>query len=220
PSSHRPTSRTSSLSAAPSRPPLRRRQHLRLPHLDFSSFSKGASPMKTIRIAVLAMIALGVHGLAFSQATTTITATAVNAGAGAVTGTLCLKPVDINNNPISISKSGGGFYLAGRSFCQTLTAGSLAGSLTVPNPVTDSASLHAYDITIYDSTSQITTDLGPVYGIGGSSWSLDTYNPSANTPGNVGSNAITSAAGGSGTGTVTCLSATCTNTRGSYSVAG
>jgi hypothetical protein len=34
------------------------------------------------------------------------------------------------------------------------------------------------------------------------------------------SNAITSATGGSGTGTVTCLTAACTNLRGSYSVAG
>jgi hypothetical protein len=34
------------------------------------------------------------------------------------------------------------------------------------------------------------------------------------------SNAITSATGGSGTGTVTCASAACTNLRGSYTVAG
>jgi len=34
------------------------------------------------------------------------------------------------------------------------------------------------------------------------------------------SNPITSATGGSGTGTVTCLTAACTNLRGTYSVAG
>ena len=34
------------------------------------------------------------------------------------------------------------------------------------------------------------------------------------------SNAITSATGGSGTGTITCVTASCTNLRGSYSIAG
>jgi hypothetical protein len=120
--------------------------------------------------------------VAHAQATTTITATLVDAGNGPVTGTLCLHAVNSYDNPISISKAGGGFYLANRPFCQTLTAGALVGSLTVPNPVTDSAPGHAYDIVVYDTTSSIQTDLGPVYGIGGSSWSLDNYNPTVTVP--------------------------------------
>jgi hypothetical protein len=119
---------------------------------------------------------------ALPQATTSIAATIVDAGNGAVTGTLCLHAVDQYGNPISISKSGGGFYLANRPFCQTLTSGALAGSLTVPNPVTDSAPGHAYDILVYDTTSGIQTDIGVVYGIGGSTWSLDTYVPTVTVP--------------------------------------
>lgn len=129
-------------------------------------------------LALASLLTLRAH----SQAMTSITATSIDAGSGPVTGTLCLHAVNAQGGSISISKQGGGFFLANRPFCQTLTAGALAGALTVPNPVTDSAPGHAYDIIVYDSTSGIQTDLGPVYGIGGASWSLDDYIPSVTSP--------------------------------------
>jgi hypothetical protein len=128
-----------------------------------------------------ALLALTPHRAA-AQAMTTITATNVQAGNVAATGTLCMRAVDVRGNPISVSKAGGGFYLAGQPFCQTVTAGALAGSLTVPNPVTDSAPGHAYDIQVYDTLSGMLIDLGPIYGIGGSTWSLDNYNPTVTVP--------------------------------------
>jgi hypothetical protein len=73
-------------------------------------------------------------------------------------------------------------YLKDRPFCQILTAGVLAGSLNVPNSVTDSAPGHAYDLVVYDTSSGIQTDLGAIYGIGGATWSLDSYQPSYTVP--------------------------------------
>jgi hypothetical protein len=142
--------------------------------------------IRILRIDVLASIAAALLALcvprAHSQAMTAITATGTNAGPLQVTGSLCMQAVDAKDNPISVSIAGGGFYLKGRPFCQTLTTGALAGSLSVPNPVTDSAPGHGYDIVVYDSTSTLQTDLGAVYGIGGSTWSLDTYVPGATVP--------------------------------------
>ena len=138
--------------------------------------------MRFVRVALLALLASALTLSARSQSMTTITATQVNAGSGLVTGTLCLHAVNASNSPISISKSGGGFYLANLPFCGTLTSGALVGSLQVPNPQTDSAPGHAYDVIVYDSVHATQTDLGPVYGIGGSTWSLDTYIPTVTMP--------------------------------------
>lgn len=135
-----------------------------------------------LTFAILAASIALAPQLAHAQAMTTITATNTQAGNAPANGTLCLRAVNAQGNPISISKSGGGFYLAGQPFCQTLTSGALAGSLQVPNPVTDSAPGHAYDAQVYDTTSGQLIDLGPIYGIGGSSWSLDTYVPTTSVP--------------------------------------
>jgi hypothetical protein len=134
------------------------------------------------RISLTLAATFALAGLAYPQAMTTITATNVQAGGEPATGTLCLRAVNSQGNPISVSKSGGGFYLAGQPFCQTLISGALAGSLTVPNPVTDSTPGHPYDIQVYDTGSGQLIDLGDIYGIGGSTWSLDTYDPTVTIP--------------------------------------
>ncbi len=113
---------------------------------------------------------------------TSIIATNINSGGVPTTGLLCLKAIDVRANPASVSRSGGGFYVANWPFCGRLVAGALVGSLNVPNPATDSAPGHGYDVTITDTTTGLTTDLGPVYGIGGTSWSLDSYIPTVTVP--------------------------------------
>lgn len=133
-------------------------------------------------VVVLVCILFSTHPFAHAQALTSITATTVDAGSGPVTGTLCAKAVNQYGTPISVTKSGGGIYLKDRPFCQILTAGVLAGALNVPNSVTDSAPGHAYDLVVYDTVSGIQTDLGDIYGISGTSWSLDNYQPSYTVP--------------------------------------
>jgi hypothetical protein len=137
---------------------------------------------------------------AFPQALTSITAASTNIASVPVNGTLCLNAINPQRDPISVTSSAGTLYLAGYPFCQTLTAGALNGSLSVPNPLTDSAPGHPYDIIIYPgvptpgpynsgvtapagtSSSEVGVDLGPVYGIGGSTWSLDSYVPPSIVP--------------------------------------
>src|SRR5438309_1794683 len=113
---------------------------------------------------------LFVPHLAWSQAMTSILAAQVNTGTGPVTGKLCLAAIDAKQAPISISTSDGHFYTKERPFCQTLTAGAMVGSLSVPNPVTDSAPGHGYSITVWNTTTGNRTDVGPAYGIGGTAW--------------------------------------------------
>jgi hypothetical protein len=118
----------------------------------------------------------------FGQSMTTITATTVDAGNGAVTGSLCAKVENSVGQPISVTKSGGGIYLANRPFCAPLVAGALSGTLSVPNSVTDSAPGHGYDLIIFDTVNHLQTDLGIVFGIGGATWSLDSYVPPSTAP--------------------------------------
>ena len=118
---------------------------------------------------------------AFSQAMTIFTATSVNAGSGPVTGTACLTAVDRYSNPITVSRQGGGLYIKGKPFCGQLVAGSLSAPILVPNSVTDSAPGHSYGLVIYDQTAKIATDLGAIPGIGGATFSLDTYSPAVST---------------------------------------
>lgn len=119
--------------------------------------------------------------IAFSQSMTPITATLVRTGSGPVTGRVCLRAQNKLSQPISVSIAGGGIFTPEQPFCQALTAGALAGSLSVPNPLTDSQPGHGYDIIIYDEVRHLQTDLGYVSSIGGATWSLDNYVPTTTT---------------------------------------
>jgi hypothetical protein len=138
---------------------------------------------------------------AFPQAMTTIVATSLSVGGVPVNpGTLCFTATNSAGTPISVTSSTGTVYLAGWPFCQTITSGALSSTLSVPNSLTDTAAGHPYDVAIYPgkptpgpggvgvtapsgtSTSQVATDLGLIYGVGGSSWSLNTYAPAVSTP--------------------------------------
>jgi hypothetical protein len=112
---------------------------------------------------------------------TLITATSVYSGNTPITGTICFTAVDQFHNAIPVTKQGGGFYVKGQPFCQTLTAGALAGSLSVPNAATDSAPGHGYAMVIYNSSTSQASDTLYISGIAGSSWSLDTYVPATST---------------------------------------
>lgn len=123
-----------------------------------------------------------------AQQMTSITATSVNSGGSAVSGQICFTAIDSFGNPIAVSRSGGGFFQAlsasapGYGFCQKLADGALQGSLSVPNPLTDSAPGHGYAMTIYDQNLGVWSDPIRIYSIGGSTWSLDTYIPPSTTP--------------------------------------
>jgi hypothetical protein len=138
---------------------------------------------------------------AFPQAMTTIVATSLSVGGVPVNpGTLCFTATNSAGTPISVTSSTGTVYLAGWPFCQTIASGALSSTLSVPNSLTDTAAGHPYDVAIYPgkptpgpggvgvtapsgtSTSQVATDLGLVYGVGGSSWSLNTYVPPLTAP--------------------------------------
>lgn len=145
--------------------------------------AKGATVIRTIRLAGLAALAPMLVAAAYAQSMTGIVASTANAGTrGPINGTACLFAVDGTKQKISVTIAGGGFYEAGQPFCQTLTAGAFAGSLSVPNPLTDSAPGHGYDITIWDNTTGKTIDIGVTYAIGGASWSLDNWVPSITAP--------------------------------------
>jgi hypothetical protein len=150
--------------------------------------------------AALLLTALFTPLAALAQSSmTTITATSVDVGAVPVNGTLCFQAVNGSGTPISVTSSGGTVYLS-QPFCQVLTAGALAGSLSVPNACTDSAAGHPYDAAVYvgptvpgpggvgvtapsgTTTSEVATDLGLIYGVCGGSWSLDSYVPPSTAP--------------------------------------
>jgi hypothetical protein len=132
---------------------------------------------------------------------TTVTATSINVAGTPITGTLCMTAVNAQKNPISVTNSGGTVYAAGWPFCQVLTTGALAGSLQVPNSVTDSVPGHGYDAIVYvgpvtpgvggtgvtapspTGSSEVGVDLfGVIIGVGGSTWSLDSYVPPSSSP--------------------------------------
>jgi len=131
--------------------------------------------------ALLCLVPVAARPLA-AQSMTSITATNVRTGSGPVTGTLCLKAWDRYSRGITVSVSGGGLYTPEQATCQSLTAGALAGPLSVPNPLTDSMPHHGYNVIVYDSVHHLQTDLGLVNGIGGASWSLDEYIPTITVP--------------------------------------
>jgi hypothetical protein len=108
---------------------------------------------------------------------TSFTVSSVYSGNSPITGSLCLTATDKYANPISVTKQGGGYYRQGAPFCQTLTSGALAGILSVPDSLTDSAAGHPYSMVIYDSTAHTATQPQLLYGITGSTWSLDNYTP-------------------------------------------
>jgi hypothetical protein len=133
---------------------------------------------RLLSIAIALCAPLALH----AQSLTSITAISVKTGNGNVTGQLCLVAIDAKRSPITVTVSGGGVYTREHPFCQTLTNGALVGSLNVPNPVTDSAPGHGYEISTYNTATGIRTDLGPAYTVGGSSWSLDTWTPTVIAP--------------------------------------
>lgn len=130
-----------------------------------------------LRSALLLLLApaLAVSAQQFTQ----ITATSVNAGGAPITGTLCFTAVDRYGNPIPVTKQGGGFYKAASPFCGTLNAGALSGTLSVPNSLNDSAAGHGYSLVIFDQATGLSSDPMLINGIGGTTWSLDNYIPSA-----------------------------------------
>jgi hypothetical protein len=136
--------------------------------------------LRSILRSIVPMVLLGAP--AFAQQKTTITATNINAGGNTITGTLCFTPIDAFGNSIPISQSGGGFFKAGAAFCQNLVGGALSSSLNLPNPLTDFPQGHGYAMVTYDQNTGLYSDPIRIYSIGGSSWSLDNYQPTATVP--------------------------------------
>jgi hypothetical protein len=134
--------------------------------------------MRFLRASLLSLIAVSAVAVstpAFSQNTTTITATTILSGGAALSsGTLCLTGTDVNGNNITFTTHGGGLNLAGRAFCQTVTSGALAGSLTVPNPALTLPANICYHAKVSDAGNNQTIDLGITCTIAGSSFSFDT----------------------------------------------
>ena len=79
-----------------------------------------------------------------------------------------------HGNNITFTTHGGGLNLAGRAFCQTVTSGALAGSLTVPNPALTLPANICYHAKVSDAGNNQTIDLGITCTIAGSSFSFDT----------------------------------------------
>jgi len=135
--------------------------------------------MRFLRASLLSLVAfVAVSTPAFAQDMTSIVATSTNSGdTPLANGQLCFVGVDQYGTPITFTKHNGGTYLRGRPTCQTITAGALAGALSVPNALLTQPANICYAITISDASNNQTIPWGISCGVDGTSFDLDTANP-------------------------------------------